>query len=170
MHFRRRFDGFLFLLPRHLLHVHQVGDGARVGIILHSREVLVDRVEARIDGLLGPENVETAHESADEVAERLAGNGGAQTGTRRRGTARRRRRHAHRTLPESFSLELKSSILKGLLVSGRRGGSLAESRNFIVYFTRLEHSSWNRGHLVFFLPLRARGRTEPRKVLVKECL
>jgi len=47
-----------------------------------SRKVLVDGLETGI-GLLGPEDVEASHESADEVAERLARNGGAQTGNRR---------------------------------------------------------------------------------------
>jgi len=62
--------------------VHQVRDGAGVWIILQSRKVLVDGLETGI-GLLGPEDVEASHESADEVAERLARNGGAQTGNRR---------------------------------------------------------------------------------------
>lgn len=125
----------------------QISDGASIRIIVHRREVLVDRLETGID-LLGSKNVETSHEAADQIAERIAGDGGTQTGDG--GTkigSRRTAASARRTLAERCSLELHSVVLKGLMVSRSGRGTLSETGQISVDFASLEHSSWNRGHL-----------------------
>lgn len=125
----------------------QISDGASIRIIVHRREVLVDRLETGIN-LLGSKNVETSHEAADQIAERIAGDGGTQTGDG--GTkigSRRTAASARRTLAERCSLELHSVVLKGLMVSRSGRGTLSETGQISVDFASLEHSSWNRGHL-----------------------
>jgi len=81
----------------------------------HGWEVFVERLEAGID-LLGSKNVETFHKPSDQIAERVAGNGGSQTGSGRRRTAARWSVHGSRTLTELLSLELSLSVLKVLVV------------------------------------------------------
>lgn len=127
----------------------QISDGASIRIIVHRREVLVDRLETGIN-LLGSKNVETSHEAADQIAERIAGDGGTQTGdggTQTGSGSRRTAAHARRTLAERCSLELHSVVLKGLMVSRSGRGTLSETGQISVDFASLEHSSWNRGHL-----------------------
>jgi len=75
-----------------LLHVSQIRDGAGVGKVAHGWKVLVDRFEAGIDDVLGLDDVDVAHESADQVAKGFAGNGRNQTGSGRTAAGQRSRR------------------------------------------------------------------------------
>jgi len=102
-------------VERILLHVDQIRDGASVWVVSHGWEVFVERLEAGID-LLGSKNVETFHKPSDQIAERVAGNGGSQTGSGRRRTAARWSVHGSRTLTELLSLELSLSVLEVLVV------------------------------------------------------
>jgi len=58
----------------------------------HGWKVLVDRFEAGIDDILGLDDVDVAHESADQIAKGFAGNGRNQTGSGRTAAGQRSRR------------------------------------------------------------------------------
>jgi len=140
----RKDDSSLFVGGR-LFHVNQIRDRAGIGVILHCREVFVDRFETGIDGLL-PEGVETSDEAADQVPDRVSRKRRSHPGSgllQRDG--RRRRREAHRSFAENRVLVI-GRISDRLTLHRVRGGTLAEARKIIVDFPRLEHGAWNRSH------------------------
>jgi len=124
--------------------VNQIRERAGIGVISHCWEVFVDRFEAGIDGLL-PEVVETSDQAANHVPDRVARKGRAQTGSGLRRDGRWRRGEAHRSFAENRVLVI-DRISDRLTLHRVRGRTLAEARNFIVDFSRLEHGAWNRSH------------------------
>lgn len=128
--------------------LRQIRDGPRIRTVSHGGEILVDGLETAVDDVLWFEDVETSHETSDQIAKRLAGNGRAQTGNGTRLAADPRRGcHANGSLAES-RLQLKGCVRKRLPVHGVRRGTLTEARDFIMDLACLEHGTWNGGHLV----------------------